>query len=118
MMLTADHTDACLVLYPMTKWQDTEHKLLNLPNLSNAVREMTRLILGNAADVEMDGQGRLIIPQLLRVYAQMDKKIVLVGQGDKFELWDEEAWMAKCQAMRQSAQENIQNDPSLQGLSI
>jgi len=55
---------------------------------------MRRLILGHASDVEMDGQGRLMLAGPLREYAQMGKKIALVGQGDKFELWDEESWNA------------------------
>ena len=118
MMLTVDHEERCLVLYPMTKWVDTEHKLMSLPNLSSAVRGMKRLILGHASDVEMDGQGRLMLAAPLREYAQMGKKIVLVGQGDKFELWDEEAWNAGREDMREAAPINIQNDESLKGLSI
>ena len=118
MMLTVDHEERCLVLYPMTKWVDTEHKLMSLPNLSGAVRGMKRLILGHASEVEMDGQGRLMLAAPLREYAQMGKKIVLVGQGDKFELWDEEAWNVGREGMREAAPINIQNDDSLKGLSI
>ena len=118
MMLTVDHEERCLVLYPMTKWVDTEHKLMSLPNLSSAVRGMKRLILGHASDVEMDGQGRLMLGAPLRDYAQMEKKIVLVGQGDKFELWDEDEWNVGREGMREAAPINIQNDESLKGLSI
>ena len=118
MILTVDHGERCLVLYPMTKWVDTEHKLMSLPNLSSAVRGMRRLILGHASDVEMDGQGRLMLAGPLREYAQMGKKIALVGQGDKFELWDEESWNAGLEEMREAAPINIQNDESLKGLSI
>ncbi len=118
MMLTVDHADRCLVLYPMTKWVDTEHNLMSLPNLSGAVRDMKRLILGHASEVEMDGQGRLMLAAPLRDYAQMEKKIVLVGQGDKFELWDEEAWSVGRESMREAAPINIQNEESLKGLSI
>ena len=118
MVLTVDHGERCLVLYPMSKWEDTEHKLMSLPNLSNAVRDMKRLILGHASDVEMDGQGRLMLSAPLRDYAQMQKKIVLIGQGDKFELWDEESWNVGREGMREAAPINIQNDESLKGLSI
>ncbi len=118
MMLTVDHEERCLVLYPMTKWVDTEHKIMNLPNLTSAARGIKRLILGHASEVEMDGQGRLMLGAPLREYAQMDKKIVLVGQGDKFELWDEESWNVGREGMREAAPINIQNDESLKGLSI
>lgn len=118
MVLTVDHGERCLVLYPMSKWEDTEQKLMALPNLSDAVRDMKRLILGHASDVDMDGQGRLMLAAPLRDYAQMGKKIVLIGQGDKFELWDEEAWNVGREGMREAAPVNIQNDESLKGLSI
>lgn len=118
MMLTVDHEERCLVLYPMSKWGETEHKLMSLPNLSSAVRGMKRLILGHASEVQMDGQGRLMLAAPLRDYAQMEKKIVLVGQGDKFELWDEDSWSSGRETMREEAPINIQNDESLKGLSI
>lgn len=118
MMLTVDHIERCLVLYSMTKWVDTEHKLMSLPNLSNAVRDMKRLILGHATEVEMDGQGRLMLAGPLREYVRMGKKIVLIGLGDKFELWDEESWNVGRESMREAAPINIQNDESLKGLSI
>lgn len=118
MVLSVDHGVRCLVLYPMSKWVDTEQNLMGLPNLSDAVRDMKRLILGHAEDVKMDGQGRIMIAAPLREYAQMEKKIVMIGQGDKFELWDEQAWNAGRDEMRKAAPVNIQNDESLKGLSI
>ncbi len=118
MVLTVDHGERCLVLYPMSKWVDTEQNLMGLPNLSDAVRDMKRLILGHAEDVKMDAQGRIMIAAPLRDYAQMEKKIVMIGQGDKFELWDEQAWKSGRDEMREAAPINIQNDESLKGLSI
>lgn len=118
MMLTVDHEKRCLVLYPISKWEKTEQKLMSLPNLSNAVRGMKRLIIGHASEVEMDGQGRLMLAAPLRDYALMEKKIILLGQGDKFELWDEDSWNSGRETMREEAPINIQNDESLKGLSI
>ena len=118
MVLTVDHAVRCLVLYPMAKWVDTERNLMGLPNLSEAVRDMKRLIMGHASDVEMDGQGRIMLASPLRDYAQLDKKVVMIGQGDKFELWDEGSWNAGRDSMREAAPINIQNDESLKGLSI
>jgi MraZ protein len=118
MILTVDHAVRCLVLYPMAKWVDTEQNLMGLPNLSEAVRDMKRLILGHASDVGMDSQGRIMLASPLRDYAQLDKKVVMIGQGDKFELWDEESWNLGRDSMREAAPINIQNDESLKGLSI
>ncbi len=118
MIVTVDHGVRCLVLYPMAVWLDTESKLMGLPNLSDAVRDMKRLILGHASDVEMDGQGRIMLAAPLREYAGLDKKMILIGQGDKFELWDEDAWSVGREEMRKAAPINIQNDESLKGLSI
>ena len=118
MVLTVDHGVECLVLYPMSKWVDTERNLMGLPNLSDAVRDMKRLILGHASDVEMDGQGRIMLASPLRDYAQLEKKVVMIGQGDKFELWDESSWNVGRDNMRKAAPVNIQNDESLKGLSI
>lgn len=118
MVLSVDHGEKCLTLYPMEKWLDTEQKLMALPNLSDAVREMKRLIIGHATDVDMDGQGRIMLVAPLRDYVGMDKKLVMIGQGDKFELWNEETWNIERENMRKAAPTNIKNDVSLQGLSI
>ena len=118
MIVTVDHGVRCLVLYPMAVWLDTESKLMGLPNLSDAVRDMKRLILGHATDVEVDGQGRIMLAAPLREYAGLDKKLILIGQGNKFELWDEDAWNVGREEMRKAAPINIQNDESLKGLSI
>jgi MraZ protein len=118
MMLTVDHADRCLVLYPMTKWLDTEKSILELPNLSQTVRKMKRLILGHASEVSMDGQGRIMISGPLREYAEMDKKLVLIGQGDKFELWREESWSAGRDVWVKETPDNIQNDEDLKHFSI
>ena len=118
MMLTVDHADRCLVLYPMEHWLDTEEKLMAMPNLNNVVRTIKRLILGHATDVEMDGQGRIMLPALLREYANMNKKLVMIGQGNKFELWDEDSWNDGCEMMIKSAPVDIQNNEELKQLSI
>ncbi len=118
MILTVDHADRCLVLYPMTKWLDTEKSILELPNLSQTVRKMKRLILGHASEVAMDGQGRIMISGPLRDYAEMDKKLVLIGQGDKFEIWREEAWSSGRDDWVKETPVNIQNDEDLKHFSI
>lgn len=118
MILTVDHGVRCLVLYPMAKWLDTEQALMGLPNLSETVREMKRLILGHATDVEMDGQGRIMVPPPLREYAEIDKKVSMIGQGDKFELWSDSSWDNGRDEWVKAAPVNIQNDPDLKNFSI
>ncbi len=118
MVLTVDHGVRCLVLYPMAKWLDTEQALMGLPNLDETVREMKRLILGHATDVEMDGQGRILIPPPLREYAEIDKKISMIGQGDKFEIWNEGSWNSGRDEWVKAAPVNIQNNEALKNFSI
>ena len=91
---------------------------MRLPNLDPDVRMMKRLMQGHATDVVMDGQGRIMLPPKLRQYAVMDKKLVLIGQGDKFEIWDEDAWNDSCDMMIEAAPINIQNNEALRKLSI
>ncbi|EKD71624.1 MAG: Protein mraZ [uncultured bacterium] len=91
-VLTIDTEEKCLLLYPLTEWEVIEQKLAGLPSFNPAARRIQRLLIGHATDVEMDGQGRILLPPLLREYAGLNKNAVLVGQGKKFELWDEAHW--------------------------
>lgn len=94
MVLTVDR-DRCLLLYPEPEWVEIERKLKALPSFNKAARTLQRLYIGHAHEVEMDGQGRISLPAELRSFAGLDKKVALVGQGNKFELWDEGAWSGK-----------------------
>ena len=91
LVITIDK-DRCLLVYPLPEWQEIERKLNALPSFNKAARSMQRLYIGHATDVEMDAQGRVLLPPELRRFAQLQKQAVLIGQGNKFELWDEEAW--------------------------
>jgi MraZ protein len=81
-----------LTVYPFPDWQQIESALKNLPALDQAAQAIRHLLIGHANECEMDGQGRLLIPQSLREFASLDKQVKLVGQGTKFELWDDAAW--------------------------
>ena len=85
----------CLWLYPVPEWERLEHTISKLPTLNKMAGKLRRFVIGNASECEMDGQGRLLLPEKLRSFAEMDRKIVLVGQLNKFEIWNEEAWSAK-----------------------
>jgi MraZ protein len=91
LVITAD-ADRCLLVYPLPDWELIQQKLEGLSNLDPRVRELQRRLIGFAVDADMDSAGRLLISPALRGYAQLDKNVVLVGQGKKFELWNEESW--------------------------
>ncbi len=91
-VLTIDTEERCLLLYPLPEWEEIERKLAALPSFNAAARRIQRLLIGHASDVEMDSQGRILLPPMLREYAGLTKAVVLIGQGKKFELWDQEQW--------------------------
>ena len=92
LVATIDIQDTCLRIYPLPVWQVLESQLEALPSTDPGVRRIQRLLLGYASELELDSNGRVLLPPSLRKYAQLDKKLVLVGQGKKFELWSEDNW--------------------------
>ena len=82
----------CLLIYPQPAWEPIEQKLNNLSSFESKTRNLQRLLVGNACDVEMDAAGRILVSPPLRQFAGLSKDVVLVGQGTKFELWDETQW--------------------------
>jgi len=94
-VLTIDTEEKCLLLYPLAAWEEIESKLAALPSFNPAARRIQRLLIGHATEVEMDSLGRLLLPTMLRDYAGLNKKVVLIGQGKKFELWDEAHWQTR-----------------------
>jgi MraZ protein len=95
LVATIDTQSRCLLFYPLSAWEELERQIQALPTLNAAVRRFQRLLIGYASDVECDGSGRVLIPPALREYAGLDRKAVLVGQGNKLELWDEALWLAE-----------------------
>lgn len=95
MVATIDTEEKCLLLYPIEDWLEIERKIEALPSFNKAARRVQRLLIGHATDVDMDSNGRLVVPPVLRSYAELDKKIMLVGQGKKFEIWSEDLWNKK-----------------------
>lgn len=91
LIVTVDR-DRCLLVYPQHEWEAIEEQLASLPSLNKQSRLLQRLLIGHATEAELDSQGRILLPTMLRDYAGLDKKCVLIGQGKKFEIWDEEQW--------------------------
>jgi MraZ protein len=91
LVVTVDR-DHCLLVYPLPEWEVIESKLIELPSLNKQARLLQRLLIGHATELEMDAQGRILLPAMLRDFAGLNKKAVLIGQGKKLEIWDEETW--------------------------
>ncbi len=94
LVLTVD-ADGCLLVYPEPEWLTIRDKLNKLPSFNPRARALQRLIVGHAEDVVMDSAGRVLVSPVLRSYAGLDKSVMLIGQGNKFELWDEARWQAQ-----------------------
>ncbi|MCU6668101.1 division/cell wall cluster transcriptional repressor MraZ [Enterobacteriaceae bacterium H4N4] len=92
MVCTIDINHACLLLYPLPEWEIIEQKLSRLSSMNPQERRVQRLLLGHASECQMDSAGRLLIAPVLRQHAGLTKEVMLVGQFNKFELWDETAW--------------------------
>jgi len=84
--------DHCLLLYPFKYWEQIEKQIMELPTLNPTSRRLQRLMVGHAAELEMDSNGRVLIPKELRNFAKLRKQVMLVGQGKKIELWKYEDW--------------------------
>lgn len=95
MVMTIDTEEKCLLLYPLAIWEEIEKKLAGLPSFNAAARRIQRLLIGHATEVDLDSQGRILLPPLLREYGGINKRVMLVGQGKKLEIWDENHWQER-----------------------
>jgi MraZ protein len=84
--------DKCLFVYPMKVWEELANKLGTLPVGEAATRSFIRLMLAGAIDVEVDKQGRILIPDYLKEYAGLDRNIIIAGIYNRLEIWDETKW--------------------------
>ena len=83
------------LIYPLPDWEELERKLVRLPSMNKVARRIVRIMVGYATEVDMDGSGRILVSRELREFAGLEKQAVLIGQGNKFELWDEATWVEK-----------------------
>ena len=117
LVVTVDR-DNCLLIYPLPEWEIVERKLVKLPSLDTRARQLQRLLIGHATDVELDSSGRMLVPPPLREYAKLDKKVVLLGQGNKFELWDIDRWQNRRSEWLEGEQEETSLSAELESLSL
>jgi MraZ protein len=119
LVLTVDSRESCLLLYPLPNWEEIERKLVKLPSLNAHAQRLKRLLIGHATDVEMDGSGRILVSPPLREFAGLLKASVLIGQGNKFEVWAEDTWNTRRSewlGSENTGQEDL--PPELESLSL
>ncbi|QIA53774.1 division/cell wall cluster transcriptional repressor MraZ [Pantoea agglomerans] len=119
MVCTIDLQQPCLLLYTLPEWEIIEKKLARLSSMNPLERRVQRLLLGHASECQMDNAGRLLLANTLRQHAKLIKEVMLVGQFNKFELWDEQTWYQQVRDdidAEQSAQEPLSE--RLQDLSL
>ncbi len=92
LVVTLNPLDRCLWLYPLPEWEVIEAKLQGLSDFDRQSRRTKQIMRGYATDCELDKHGRILLPQKLREFAGFTKSIVFLGQGNKFEIWDEDYW--------------------------
>lgn len=91
-LVTTVDRDHCVLIYPLPYWEEIERKLVRLPSFLERARTTQRMMLGYATEVDIDGHGRILLSRELRDFAGLDRRAILAGQGNKFELWDEDGW--------------------------
>ena len=113
LVVTVDEVEPALLLYPLPEWEIIEDELTRLPTLQKRARGLRRMLIGHATECELDTNGRILLPSTLRDYASIDKRVILVGQGKKFELWNEQIWAERCNTWRAEAAEAKEGDEPL-----
>ena len=115
LVVTADPS-RCLLVYPRAAWEPIQARLMGLSGFKPGIRNLQRLIVGHADDAELDSSGRILVPPSLRAFARLERDVVLVGQGHRFELWSAPEWQAQtAQAIALPAGEL---PPELDGFSL
>lgn len=119
LIVTIDTEERCLLIYPYLTWIEIEKQIEALPSFNRAARRVQRLLIGHATEITLDSHARLLLPIPLREYANLDKQVVLIGQGRKFELWSEAHWaQSREQWLKEEAEDNSELPPSLLSLSL
>lgn len=118
LVATIDTEERCLLVYPINEWEEIQKKIEALPSFNPVARRIQRLLIGHATDLELDGSGRVLLPQPLREYAGLEKESVLVGQGKKLELWSKAQWEGRRDDYLDMVSQPDQLPEELQSLSL
>ncbi len=117
-VVTIDMREKCLLLYPLPEWEIVQRKLEALSNIGEQARLLQRLLIGHATDIEFDGQGRILLPAMLRDFGEFQKKLVLVGQGNKIEIWAADQWQDRMNNWLTSDENLLADSDEFTGLSV
>lgn len=117
-IITIDPKETCLLIYPLREWERIERQIEALPSFDTQVRRVQRLLIGHATEATLDSHARMLIPVPLRNYAKLQKELVLIGQGKKFELWDGSIWDACRAQWLKETQDEQQMPASLLSISL
>jgi len=116
---TLNPLDRSLWLYPLNNWEQIETKLAALSEFDIRSRRTKQMMRGYAFDCQLDSQGRVLIPSELRDYARLQKQIVILGQGNKFEMWDQAIWeQERDQWLAQVDEQDGEFSDALKSLSL
>ena len=118
LVATIDPKDRCLFIYPLPEWEKIEAEIAELPTFNNNTRRLQRLLIGYAREIDLDGNGRVLIPPELRQYAELGKKVTLVGQRHRFELWSQDNWDARLEIWLAESQDDFAIPEEMQSLSL
>ena len=100
MVITIDYEEKCLLLYTISAWEKIQSKINELPSFNKNARRIQRLLVGHAEDVDLDSNGRILISKPLRNFSEITKKVTMIGQGEKFEIWSDLIWQARVNQWR------------------
>lgn len=116
---TLNPLDRSLWLYPLNEWEAIENKLAALSDFDKQSRRAKQMMRGYATDCQLDSQGRILLAQELREYAGIKKHAVILGQGNKFEVWDQRSWNEQRDLwLEQVGDENSEPSDALKPLSL
>jgi MraZ protein len=91
LVLTA-HLHRCLILYRQDSWAPILERLVALPAADPGATQWKRILVGYAEVLEIDSAGRILVSPELRRFAGIDRQVMMVGQGNHFEIWSQDAW--------------------------
>jgi MraZ protein len=109
LVITIDMKSTCLTLSPLPEWKNFEAKVAALPTLDDLGEMLSRFVIGQAKDIQLDANGRILIPSELREYAEIDKKLILVGRTQRLEIWAEDNWNAEREKSQQNYRDMLGN---------
>jgi MraZ protein len=109
LVITIDMKSPCLMLSPLPEWRKFEQKVAALPAMDELGEMLSRFVVGQAKDIQMDGNGRILIPSELRGYASLEKKLVLVGRTQRMEIWSQLNWNTEREKSQQVYRETLSN---------